>query len=93
MRSSNCIDYTQNESTLRAGFSLPAISLPLWQEGASVEKLFFIGSMSGVVEPNFGIFTVLVAGTLVLFMPWLLAFAAGAMMYVVVEELITEAHL
>ena len=49
--------------------------------------------MSGVVEPVFGILTVLVAGALAPYMPWLLAFAAGSMMYVVVEELIPEAHL
>lgn len=70
-----------------------AISLPLRQEGASVGRAFFLGSMSGIVEPVFGILTVLVAGALVPYMPWLLAFAAGAMMYVVVEELIPEAHL
>ena len=49
--------------------------------------------MSGIVEPIFGILTVLVAGALGQYMPWLLAFAAGAMLYVVVEELIPEAHL
>jgi len=70
-----------------------AISLPLRQEGASVGRAFFLGSMSGIVEPIFGILTVLVAGALVPYMPWLLSFAAGAMMYVVVEELIPEAHL
>lgn len=70
-----------------------AISLPLRQEGMSVRKSFFLGSMSGIVEPIFGIFTVLIAGIILPYMPWLLAFAAGAMMYVVVEELIPEAHL
>ncbi|MBP8640986.1 MAG: ZIP family metal transporter [Oscillospiraceae bacterium] len=70
-----------------------AISLPLRQEGASAGRSFFIGSMSGIVEPVFGVLTVLISGTLEPFMPWLLAFAAGAMMYVVVEELIPEAHL
>ncbi len=70
-----------------------AISLPLRQEGASIGRSFFLGSMSGVVEPVFGILTVLVAGALAPYMPWLLAFAAGSMMYVVVEELIPEAHL
>lgn len=49
--------------------------------------------MSGVVEPIFGILVVLVAGSIAGFMPWLLSFAAGAMMYVVIEELIPEAHL
>ncbi|WP_027399011.1 ZIP family metal transporter [Anaerovorax odorimutans] len=70
-----------------------AISLPLRQEGMATGLSFFIGSMTGIVEPIFGIFTVLIAGLIIPFMPWLLAFAAGAMMYVVVEELIPEAHL
>jgi len=59
----------------------------------SLKKSFLYGSMSGVVEPIFGILTVLIAGTISPVMPWLLAFAAGAMMYVVVEELSPEAHL
>ena len=70
-----------------------AISLPLRQEGLSTGKAFFRGSMSGIVEPVFGILTVLVAGAIEPLMPWLLSFAAGAMLYVVVEELIPEAHL
>lgn len=70
-----------------------AISLPLRQEGISVGRSFLYGSMSGIVEPIFGILVVLVAGTIQPLMPWLLSFAAGAMMYVVVEELIPEAHL
>lgn len=70
-----------------------AISLPLRQEGLSTGKAFIRGSMSGIVEPIFGILTVLIAGSIVPLMPWLLSFAAGAMMYVVVEELIPEAHL
>ena len=70
-----------------------AISLPLRQEGLSAGKSFLYGAMSGVVEPIFGILAVLVAGSIQPLLPWLLAFAAGAMMYVVVEELIPEAHL
>ena len=70
-----------------------AISLPLRQEGLSATKAFVLGSLSGIVEPIFGILTVLVAGGIQPLMPWLLSFAAGAMMYVVVEELIPEAHL
>lgn len=70
-----------------------AISLPLHQEGMSRHKSFLFGSMSGIVEPIFGILTVLVAGSIGPLMPWLLSFAAGAMIYVVVEELIPEAHL
>lgn len=70
-----------------------AISLPLRQEGMSRRKAFLGGMLSGIVEPIFGILTVLVAGSIVSLMPWLLSFAAGAMIYVVVEELIPEAHL
>ena len=70
-----------------------AISLPLRREGMSRTKAFAMGSLSGIVEPIFGILVVLAAGWISPFMPWLLAFAAGAMIYVVVEELIPEAHL
>ena len=70
-----------------------AISLPLRQEGLPAWKSFLYGALSGVVEPIFGILAVLVAGSLQPLLPWLLAFAAGAMLYVVVEELIPEAHL
>lgn len=70
-----------------------AISLPLRQEGMSRGRAFVCGSLSGIVEPIFGILVTLVAGQIEPYMPWLLAFAAGAMMYVVVEELIPEAHL
>ena len=52
-----------------------------------------MGALSGVVEPIFALLTVLMVGSLQPLMPWLLSFAAGAMMYVVVEELIPEAHL
>lgn len=67
-----------------------AISLPLRKEGVKPWKAFLCGSMSGIVEPIFGVITVLLAGMLNPIMPWLLAFAAGAMVYVVVEELIPE---
>ena len=70
-----------------------AISLPLRQEGISRTKSFVYGMLSGIVEPIFGILVVLSAGQIGPLMPWLLSFAAGAMMYVVVEELIPEAHL
>ncbi len=70
-----------------------AISLPLRQEGLSRKKAFLLGSMSGIVEPIFGVLVVLAAGKIQPLMPWLLSFAAGSMMYVVVEELIPEAHL
>jgi len=70
-----------------------AISLPLKREGIKTGKAFLIGCLSGITEPLFGIVMVLVAGFIAPVMPWLLAFSAGAMLYVVVEELIPEAHL
>lgn len=70
-----------------------AISLPLKKDGFSNGKAFVYGAFSGIVEPIGGIVAVLVAGSVTTLMPWFLAFAAGAMMYVVVEELIPEAHL
>lgn len=70
-----------------------AISLPLKSEGISNRKAFLCGSLSGIVEPIFGLLTVLIAGRVSPAMPWILSFAAGAMIYVVVEELIPEAHL
>lgn len=70
-----------------------AISLPLRQEGMSRPKAFLCGALSGIVEPIAGTLTVIAAGHIAALMPWLLAFAAGAMLYVVVEELIPEAHL
>lgn len=70
-----------------------AISLPLRQEGVSRTRAFIYGALSGIVEPIAGVLTVLIAGSIAPVMPWLLSFAAGAMIYVVVEELIPEAHL
>lgn len=70
-----------------------AVSLPLRSAGAKKGKAFLMGALSGIVEPVFGILAVLVAGTIAGVMPWTLSFAAGAMVYVVVEELIPEAHL
>ena len=70
-----------------------AISLPLKQEGMSRTKAFVYGSLSGIVEPIAGIiagFTIHIMQTI---LPICLSFAAGAMMYVVVEELIPEAQL
>ena len=56
-------------------------------------RSFVYGALSGIVEPIAGVLGVLAAGTITGVMPWLLAFAAGAMIYVVVEELIPEASL
>ncbi len=70
-----------------------AISLPLRQGGFSARRAFVRGALSGLVEPVFGVAVVLAAGQVQPLMPWMLAFAAGAMIYVVVEELIPEASL
>ena len=70
-----------------------AVSLPLRQEGVSAFKSFVMGSLSGLVEFVFGMLTVLATAFIGPYMPWLLSFAAGAMIYVVVEELIPEANL
>lgn len=66
------------------------ISMPLHAEGKSKFGSFTDGVLSGAVEPIFGALTVLAVGFIVPAMPFLLSFAAGAMMYVVVEELIPE---
>jgi len=70
-----------------------AISLPLKQDHVSTKKSFFLGALSGAVEPVAAVIGVVLAGALTTIMPWMLAFAAGAMIYVVVEELIPEAQL
>jgi len=67
------------------------ISMPMRAEGNSRWRSFLIGSLSGVVEPIGGLLVLLLASQLTPFLPYMLAFAAGAMFYVVVEELIPEA--
>ena len=64
------------------------ISMPLFAEVKSKPKSFWLGVLSGAVEPVFGGLTILIASLVVPAMPYLLSFAAGAMLYVVVEELI-----
>ena len=66
------------------------MSLPVRSEGKGRKKAFFYGTMSGIVEPIAGGITVLVAAYITPILPYLLAFAAGAMIYVVVEELVPE---
>ena len=66
------------------------ISMPLWTEGVSKERAFLYGMLSGLVEPVGAALTILAASFVVPFLPYLLSFAAGAMVYVVVEELIPE---
>ena len=67
------------------------ISMPMRAEGNSRWRSFLIGSLSGAVEPVGGLAVVLLASLLTPVLPYMLAFAAGAMFYVVVEELIPEA--
>ncbi len=64
------------------------ISMPLKANGESKLKAFINGTLSGIVEPIAGIITILLSSIIVPLLPYLLAFAAGAMFYVVVEELI-----
>lgn len=66
------------------------ISMPMHSEGNSRWRSFLIGSLSGVVEPVGSVAILMLASVLGAALPFLLAFAAGAMMYVVVEELIPE---
>ena len=66
------------------------VSMPLRAEGMPKGKTFLYGALSGIVEPIASIVTILAAGLIVPILPYTLAFAAGAMMYVVVEELIPE---
>lgn len=67
------------------------ISMPLRSEGMSKKEAFIYGALSGIVEPIASIITILLSRFVIPILPYLLAFAAGAMMYVVVEELIPEA--
>ena len=67
------------------------ISMPMRAAGNSRWRSFIIGSLSGAVEPLGGIIIILLASLMIPAMPYMLAFAAGAMFYVVVEELIPEA--
>lgn len=68
------------------------ISMPLKSEGMSKPKAFLYGTLSGIVEPIGAIITILLTNAVVPMLPYFLAFAAGAMIYVVVEELIPESQ-
>ena len=68
------------------------ISMPLKAEGVSKSKAFILGTLSGIVEPIGAIITILLTKSVVPILPYVLAFAAGAMIYVVVEELIPESQ-
>ena len=69
------------------------ISMPLKLEGKSKGKSFLYGILSGIVEPIAALFTILLLNIVVPILPYLLSFAAGAMIYVVSEELIPEMHI
>ena len=69
-----------------------AVSVPLRREGLSRTKAFLLGQLSGVVEPISGVIGALLVLKVRLVLPFLLAFAAGAMIYVVAEELIPESQ-
>ena len=68
------------------------ISMPLKGEGMSKPKAFLCGTLSGIVEPIGAVITILLTSAIVRVLPYLLSFAAGAMLYVVVEELIPESQ-
>ena len=68
------------------------ISMPLKSEGVSKPKAFLYGTLSGIVEPIGAILTILLTDLVGTILPYLLSFAAGAMIYVVVEELIPESQ-
>ena len=66
--------------------------MPLKSEGVSKTKAFILGTLSGIVEPIGALITILLTQSVVQILPYVLAFAAGAMIYVVVEELIPESQ-
>ena len=70
-----------------------AITLPLKVEYKSNKKAFGLGVLSGIVEPIFAVIGILLASSLPVIMPWMLSFAAGAMIFVVVEDLIPDAKM
>ena len=96
--------YNINGATLASAFTLAlgigiqnfpegsAVSLPLLREGFSRKKAFFYGQLSGIVEPIAAVIGALLVMKVRILLPYLLSFAAGAMIYVVVEELIPESQ-
>lgn len=69
-----------------------AVSIPLRREGFSLKKAFIVGSLSGIVEPISGVIGALIVLKIRFILPFLLSFAAGAMIYVVVQEIIPESQ-
>ena len=70
-----------------------AVALPMHQTLKNKHKAFIFGSLSGIAEPIFAIVGFFLANQITFLMPWLLAFSAGAMIYVVIEELLPELHI
>ncbi len=66
--------------------------MPLKMQGKSKKESFFSGVLSGIVEPIAAIITILLINFIVPVLPYLLSFAAGAMIFVVIEELVPEMH-
>lgn len=77
---------------MSVGVAFAGAMMKLCGEGMSKKKAFICGVLSGVVEPVGGFITILIAGIITPVLPYLLSFAAGAMMYVVIEELIPESQ-
>ena len=67
--------------------------MPLKEEGVSKTRAFVYGGLSGIVEPIAAVFTILLSSVAIKILPYLLSFAAGAMIYVVIEELIPESQI
>ena len=85
--------FLSGNQMITAGQNFPEgaiVSMPILEAGKSRPRAFALGVLSGAVEPIGGALTILFAALIVPAMPYLLAFAAGAMIYVVVEELIPE---
>ena len=69
------------------------ISMPLKSEGISKTRAFLYGTLSGIVEPISALITIAITESIVPILPYILAFSAGAMVYVVIEELIPESQI
>ena len=69
-----------------------AVSIPLLREGLTKKKAFIYGSLSAIVEPLFGVIGAILVLKIRILLPFFLSFAAGAMIYVVVSELIPESQ-
>lgn len=67
------------------------VSIPLWQMGESKQKAFWVGVLSGVVEPICAVLAFVIAGAMIQVLPYMLAFAGGAMIFVVIDEIVPEA--